>query len=226
MSGSPDRARWTCPQCKRLFTIPAGVAITLCPECKKTNEDRRALAPALPRHSTDWYVQLKYEPEPRGPLPIRALQRLYRQGIMTQEDIAWRGASGDKLEVSSFPEIWSQQSAPPIHVYSTPTIERPGCLITEHLPVVFSRRVYGINYFADLSGAVADITGGRVVRYEKATEDIERELLDDLRHAADAHGGNAIVNFRMQFGEFSGKDKFMLWGIAQGTPVVVTALSE
>lgn len=111
---------------------------------------------------------------------------------------------------------------PPAQVHRIPvytTDKVADFAAVEYLPVVASRRVYGINLLTESWNEGYDWIGGRVPGYERVLNDIERELLYDLSMAAENIGANAVVSCQMQFGEFTGKGVFMIWGAARGTPI-------
>lgn len=212
--GDVARESWTCPLCERRFKIPLGTKLTACPDCQsKPVLGRIGAVSKSSSTQNDWYVLMEFDDSPRGPLPIAEVQALYRQGMLKNKDLAWRGRGGDRLPVSSFPSI-SSYLTDSIAVHTTETITCDASVVDKYLPLVTSRRVYGINFIAEFFATANDALGGRVDRFEKAIADIERELLDDIRLAAINCGANAVVGFRMQFGELSGHNKFMMFGLA------------
>ncbi|MES2788801.1 MAG: heavy metal-binding domain-containing protein [Planctomycetota bacterium] len=221
MSQSAETEPWICPLCDRKFKIAVGSKWTACPDCQKRPVLKRNAA--VQRRATvteQWFIQLASEPESRGPLTLEEVRDLYRRGTLSQVDFAQNGADGMLRLVSTFPELVAYCSVPDIPVFTTETACQPGMEITQHLSVVFARRIYGINLFGDLTIAVADLLGGRSKRAEQAIVNIEAELLADVRRQANAVGANGIVGLRVEMGNLSGGNSQMLYGFAHGTPVV------
>lgn len=108
-----------------------------------------------------------------------------------------------------------------IPVVGTETLTSAGFEIVQHKPIVFSRRVYGINVLAEAMISVKDMLGGRSERLEKAIAHIQRELWDDIRTQAIRSGANAVVRFDCHISNLSSSGTTVLCGVAHGTPVVI-----
>lgn len=113
-----------------------------------------------------------------------------------------------------------QSSAPKaIPVVTTESIQLDGMEFVRHLPVIFSRRVYGFNILAEMMVGITDTIGGRSKRMEQAIEDIETEVVDDLRRKARLAGATAVVGLNVHIGNLSGDKSMLMYGCANGTPV-------
>lgn len=224
MSQPSETEPWVCPFCDRRFKIKRGSVWTACPDCQKlpTLKCNAAAQRRVPA-TEQWFVQLAFEPVPRGPLTIGEVRDLFQCGTLGFADFAQNGPDGMMRSVSTFPELVAYCSIPDTPVFTTESGIIPGCEITQHLSVVFARRVYGINVFADIFISTADLVGGRSQRAEQAIADIENELLEDIRRQANAVGANGVVGFRMEMGNLAGGSSFMMYGFAQGTPVVFSS---
>ena len=104
-------------------------------------------------------------------------------------------------------------------VTTTPTIE--GYRITEMVDIVTAECVFGMNVFRDLFAGVRDFVGGRSVATQKILRDTRITCLNELRQEADSVGANAVVGVDLDYSEFSGGGKSMLFLVASGTAVKV-----
>lgn len=80
-----------------------------------------------------------------------------------------------------------------------------------------------MNIFKDIFAGVRHIVGGK----SKATQDILRDarktVLKELRKEAYLVGANAVIAVDLDYSEFSGGGKSMLFVVASGTPVEVSS---
>ena len=102
-----------------------------------------------------------------------------------------------------------------IIVTTTNSIE--GCCIKKYLKTICSNIVIGTNVFSDIAASFTDFFGGRSDTYRRKLDIIYDEALKELEQKAIKIGGNAIVGFRVDFTELSGKDKSMFLVSASGT---------
>ena len=102
---------------------------------------------------------------------------------------------------------------------TTPTIE--GYLITDTIDIVTAECAFGMNVFRDLFAGVRDFVGGRSRATQKILRDTRITCLNELRQEADTVGANAVVGVDLDYSEFSGGGKSMLFLVASGTAVKV-----
>lgn len=230
MSRSPDTESWTCPLCERRFKVPVGAKLTACPDCQKKPTLTRTAAVELRRspQKEEWFVQLQGEPTQRGPLSLQEVQELYRRGKMSPSDYVQENRNAVPIEARYSPAIVQNVSefVRSLPVYTTENADQLGKRIRQRMSVVMARRIYGINFFADSTISWTDFFGGRSQRAEKAVSDIEAELLGDIRRQAAELGANAVAGFRLEMGNLNGGKTFMIYGFAQGTPVVVEDIAH
>tara|TARA_B100001063_G_C16548450_1_gene444846 strand:- start:92 stop:673 length:582 start_codon:yes stop_codon:yes gene_type:complete len=97
----------------------------------------------------------------------------------------------------------------------------PNIEIEKRIEIITAECVFGMNIFKDVFAGVRDVVGGR----SKATQDILRDsrktVLNELRKEAYALGANAVVAVDLDYSEFSGGGKSMLFVVASGTAVKV-----
>ena len=101
---------------------------------------------------------------------------------------------------------------------TTPTLE--GRPIREYLGIVTGEAIVGANIFKDVFAAVRDIVGGRSGAYERELSKAREIALGELREAAEALGGDAVVGIDLDY-EAVGSGGSMLMVSATGTAVVV-----
>lgn len=102
---------------------------------------------------------------------------------------------------------------------TTPSIA--GYEVISTIDVITAECVFGMNIFKDMFASLSDIFGGR----SKSTQNILREArvkcLNELRKEALELGANAIIGVDLDYSEFSGQGKSMLFLVASGTAVVI-----
>lgn len=89
----------------------------------------------------------------------------------------------------------------------------------EIIDVITSECVMGMNVFRDMFAGVRDFFGGKSVASQKVLRDLKEECLSQLRDEADALGADAVIGVDLDYSEFSGGGKSMLFLVASGTAV-------
>lgn len=92
--------------------------------------------------------------------------------------------------------------------------------ISRRLEVITTECVFGMNIFRDLFAGIRDIVGGRSEASQKVLRDSRKTVLNELRKEAHSIGANAVVGVDLDYSEFSGGGKSMLFLVASGTAVV------
>lgn len=93
--------------------------------------------------------------------------------------------------------------------------------IQKYINTVCSNVVVGTNIFSDFAASITDFFGGRSASYQKKLETIYKEASEELKRKACRLGANAIIGFKVDFDEISGKDKSMFMVSASGTACIV-----
>lgn len=96
-----------------------------------------------------------------------------------------------------------------------------GQRVIKNVDIVTAECVFGMNIFRDIFAGVRDIFGGRSEASQKVLRDARVTCLNELRREAYALGGNAVIAVDLDYSEFSGGGKSMLFLVASGTAVVV-----
>jgi len=221
---------WICPLCERKFKIPAGTRLTACPDCQKKPTLRRSSNESS--KPEEWYIPGTERLS--GPFNVGRILEMYEHGELLMDDIVQKGLDGKPQMVVVIAEQYGKQAKPSVRtervqtipIVTTETIQIPNMEFVRHLPVIFSRRVYGFNVFAEMLVGMRDMAGGRSKRMEDCIEDIEREIIDDLRRKARSAGATAIVGLNIQLGNLSGDKSLLIYGVAQGTPVFMRKVQK
>lgn len=90
-------------------------------------------------------------------------------------------------------------------------------VIKQYIDVLCCNIVVGTNIFSDIAASFSDFFGGKSGSYRKKLEYIYNEASKELKNKAIRIGANAIIGFKVDFDEISGKDKSMFMVSVSGT---------
>lgn len=96
-----------------------------------------------------------------------------------------------------------------------------GYRVTDHIDIVSSECVFGMNVIKDMFAGFRDFFGGRNKSSQNALRDARIACLDELREEAAQLGANAVIGIDLDYSEISGGGKSMLFLVATGTAVKV-----
>ena len=102
-------------------------------------------------------------------------------------------------------------------VLLTTTTSIPNYEVIESKGLVFANVVLGANLFSDIAASFTDTFGGTSDSYQGKLDKIYGEVIDKLKKKALEIGCNAIIGFKIDFDELSGKQKSMFMVNAVGT---------
>lgn len=102
---------------------------------------------------------------------------------------------------------------------TTPSLE--GYEVEKTIEIITSECVYGMNLFKDLFASFSDIFGGRSNTIQNTLKQARVNCLNELKKEAISVGANAVIGVKLDYSEFSGQGKSMLFLVASGTAVVV-----
>ena len=91
--------------------------------------------------------------------------------------------------------------------------------ITEVVEIVSAEVAVGMNIFKDILSAVRDVVGGRAGAVQGTLRDLRGQALEELRQEASRVGADAVVGLDLDYSEFSGGGRSMLFIVANGTAV-------
>ena len=101
----------------------------------------------------------------------------------------------------------------------------PGYQIKETLEIVTSECVFGMNMFRDIFASLSDVFGGRSNASQKILRDARKICLRELKKEAMEIGADAIIAIKLDYNEFSGAGKSMLFLVASGTAVKIEPMT-
>lgn len=107
-----------------------------------------------------------------------------------------------------------------VRIFTSPVLD--GIKIAEYKGLVTAKNVRAVNLFRDFFTAFRDIFGGRSQSYQNVMQDMENEVVEEIKHEAQKLGANAIVGFRIDFENIGSKNKSLLLAYAKGTAAVIT----
>lgn len=87
------------------------------------------------------------------------------------------------------------------------------------IDVISSEAAYGMNIIRDITSGIRDIVGGRSGGTQKVLRGCREAALTELKQQAKEIGADAVVGIDLDFSEFSGGGKSMLFVVATGTAV-------
>ena len=91
--------------------------------------------------------------------------------------------------------------------------------VEEELGIVTAECVFGMNIFRDMFAGIRDIVGGRSSASQKVLRDLRNTCLTELKQEALDMGADGVLAVSLDYQEFSGAGKGMLFLVASGTAV-------
>lgn len=82
--------------------------------------------------------------------------------------------------------------------------------------------VLGVNFFSDFAASITDVFGGNSETYQSKLDSLTYDVDKLMKAKATRMGANAIIDYKLQFNEISGKGKQMFMVTATGTACVIT----
>lgn len=104
-------------------------------------------------------------------------------------------------------------------ISTTPILD--GYKVKSYLGVVNVNIVIGTNFFSDFAASFTDVFGGNSGTYQRKMDLMYEEAKDGLERKTRRLGGNAILGFKIDFDEISGKGKSMFMLSASGTACLI-----
>ena len=101
------------------------------------------------------------------------------------------------------------------------TPEIAGHVIEKTIEIVTAECVFGMGVFKDFFTGMSDFFGGRSKTTQDTLRSARQMCLSELKAEAVKVGANAVVGVSLDYSEFSGQGKSMLFLVASGTAVFV-----
>lgn len=93
--------------------------------------------------------------------------------------------------------------------------------ISKRLGVIAAESVLGINVFKDLMAGFRDLVGGESGTATQSLRDLRNIVLTRLQEEALELGADAVIAISLNYNEFSGGGKSMLFLVASGTAITL-----
>ena len=100
-----------------------------------------------------------------------------------------------------------------------------GYRVTKTIEVITAECVFGMNIFRDMFASATDFLGGRSKATQKVLRDARRTCLWELKREAAEIDADAVIAINLDYNEFSGQGKSMLFLVASGTAVKIEPVS-
>lgn len=94
--------------------------------------------------------------------------------------------------------------------------------IQRYIGPITANVVIGANFFSDFAASFTDLFGGNSESYESKLDILSVQVDKLMKSKASRMGANAIIDYKLQFNEISGKGKQMFMVTATGTACIVT----
>jgi len=91
--------------------------------------------------------------------------------------------------------------------------------VRERFGIVTSECVLGMNLFKDVFAGISDVFGGQSKSSQKVLFDLKEKALLELKSRAYELGADAVIAVDLDYNEFSGGGKSMLFLVASGTAI-------
>ncbi len=111
------------------------------------------------------------------------------------------------------------QTIAKIIITTTPSLD--GYRIVKVVDVISAECVFGMNIFKDFFTGLTDFFGGRSETSQKVLREAREKCIHELRTEAHRIGANAVIGVDLDYSEFSGQGKSMLFLVASGTAVTL-----
>ena len=106
-----------------------------------------------------------------------------------------------------------------VQIFTTPILD--GLPIKEYRGFVSAKNVRAVNFLRDFLTTFRDIFGGKSESYLEVMDEVQYELIEEIKQQARAVGANAIVGFQLDFENIGSKGKSLLMAFGKGTAVVI-----
>ena len=98
--------------------------------------------------------------------------------------------------------------------------------IDKRIDVITAECVFGLNVLQDIFSATRDIFGGRSAATQNSLRDARKFAMEELKKEAALVGADAVVGIDLDYSEFSGNGKSMLFLVASGTAVTLKSYPQ
>ena len=128
--------------------------------------------------------------------------------------------------LDSLSEIFNPKDNEVNQILLTTAPSVAGFKIEETIEIVTAECVLGMNFFKDIEASFSDFFGGRSGAAQKVLRGARKTCLYELKKEASDVGANAVIAVKLDYNEFSGKGKSMLFLVASGTAVKISKINK
>ena len=144
-------------------------------------------------------------PIPRHSGSLESLRSQARNGILTDDVLA--SYDPKTVEMALYEIVLTTESAISTHT------------ITERMGIVTYEAAFGMGLILDIFTQFSDFFGGRSKTTQKTLRRARNAVLRGLRQEALLFGADAVVGIDLDYNQFSGQGKSMLFLVGSGTAV-------
>lgn len=105
-------------------------------------------------------------------------------------------------------------------VTTTPILDK--IEIKRYIGPLTANLVLGVNFFSDFAASFTDVFGGNSETYQTKLDNLTFKVDKLIKAKAARLGANAIIDYKLQFNEISGKGKQMFMVTATGTACLIS----
>jgi len=91
--------------------------------------------------------------------------------------------------------------------------------VEKRIDIITAECAFGMNIIKDLFTGLTDVFGGRSSSIQNTLRDAKENVLRELRREAYRVGANAVIGVDLDYSEFTGGGKSMLFVVASGTAI-------
>ena len=139
----------------------------------------------------------------------------YARGAEDVHPDAWQALQSEVRRRQLRIKPWKDQS----HILLTTAERVDGFRVTRTLDIISAECAFGMNVLRDLFANVTDLAGGRSKSTQTALRQARKTCLAELRREAASIDADAVIAVDLDYSEFSGQGKSMLFLVATGTAV-------
>ncbi|MDM8544198.1 heavy metal-binding domain-containing protein [Desulfococcaceae bacterium HSG9] len=103
----------------------------------------------------------------------------------------------------------------------TTSFDVPGGRTVRAVDIISAEVALGMNFAQEWFTSLSDTFGGRSKTTQSVLQDGRKKAVEELRFEALKLGANAVTGINLNYSQFSGKNKSMLFVVAYGTAVIV-----
>jgi uncharacterized protein YbjQ (UPF0145 family) len=122
-------------------------------------------------------------------------------------------------EIEKYKNLEGLDSIDSIKITTAPFLE--GFKVVETIDIITSECASGMGFIADFFTSLSDTFGGKSGILQKTLRIARKNCLMELKKEAQSLGANAVIAVDLDYSEFSGKGKSMVFVVASGTAVIV-----